>query len=353
MRQTIHRWLGAAAILVPVGIVPAQPTDPGKVPPRVATLSVDFKGGPLREYIASLKKAASDEPVNVVISGNADVVLPPIALKGVAIEAAVGLLEHLDGSEHRVVVSLTGDRGAAPVFVVNTIVPRAVRGASGGDAPGAPMDLAVFSLRSILEVPPGTPGVPGTKADPAAVLTAVQTVLSMGGGPSSEMKYHQDTQALVIRGTPDQTGAVQRLLNALRDDLMRVRSAAVESQLRESQMAADIQRARVDIEAARMEANFAEQELAQVKVMADKGTLTAADVAKAELNFRRHQADVERAEIQLRSQAEQFEAWRRSRGAAGGGAMTPDELRQRIKEVESTLASLREELRKLEAAGAR
>lgn len=343
----------ALAIVVAAPLAPAQNAEPAE---RVSTISVEFKGGTLKDYVLNLRKAAADDPVNIVLSGEADIELPSITLKGVAVEAAVSLLEHLELPDRKISVSSTGRAGAAPVFVIRSFKP--VRVASGGKPPGDgadEADLAVFSLRSLLEVPPGTPNAPGAKSDATSLLTAVQTALTMGGGDQPpEMKFHPESGVLVVRGSHDQTGAVQRLIGAMQGDMDRFRAAAGHSRAKESELEANIARAQVDLQAATSEVEFAESEFAQAELLAKEGHLSAGDVARAKLAIDQRRANVARARIAMDQGVQQLEAWRdATRASARPSQMTPDQLRQRIKEVEATLSNLRAELKKVETSGAR
>ncbi|MFM9996530.1 MAG: hypothetical protein ACKVU4_12115 [Phycisphaerales bacterium] len=328
----------------------------GKQPEIAARITVDFKGGFLKEYVTSLRNSVRNEPVNIVLSGEADLELPSITLKGVAVEAAVALLEHLELADGKISVSSTPQAGAAPVFVIRSY--RSVRVASSGkpanDGAGD-LDLAVFSLRSLLEVPPGTPEAPGAKSDATSLLTAVQTALTMGGGNRDpEMKFHPESGVLVIRGSHEQTGAVQRLIGAMQGDMDRYRSAAGHSRAKESELEANLARAQVDMQAAASEVEFAITEFEQAELLAKEGHVSAGDVARAKLAIDQRRANVSRAKIAVDLSVQQLEVWRDgTRASPRGGQMTPDQLRQKIKEVEGTLNSLRAELKKMETTGTR
>lgn len=318
----------------------------GARPAPAGTLSVDFKGGPLKDYVVSLRSAAKDLPVNIVVSGETDAPVPPVTLKGVSVQAAVVLLEHLEIPHYDVSVSAAPDGGAAPVFVVRTRVVQPFARHDGG----AP-DLAVFSLRSLLQTAPGTPDLPVTRTDASSLLTAVETALTMGGaGEKAEMKFHPETGVLVVRGTVEQTAAVQRLLGEVNGDLQRFRSGATDARVREAQLQAEVRRSQVDMGAAEAEVEFAMKELEQAERLVADGHTSATDLSRAALNVEQKKAGVQRARIQFETAAQMWEAWRSSLKPQEGGPMNADTLREEIRRTEKMLDAMRAELKKIEGA---
>ncbi len=353
--------LAACVILFPAPAAWAQEEakkDPEKAPSLAA---VDFKGGSLQAYVQALQAASKGEPLNIIVSpGCEGATLPAISLRTVAAESAVGLLEHLDLPDFKFSVSTTPRAGASPVFVVrgynmeqaNRLKREAQEAESRRLTDDREAGLAVFSLRSLLETAPGTPDLPVTRTDSASLLTAVETALTMGGeGQKAEMKFHPETGVLVVRGTPGQTAAVGKLLGEVQGDLQRFRSGATNARLKEAELMADVRRAEVDVQGAKAEVEYSEQEVAQMQELARGGQMPATEIAKAQLALQQRRANVARAQIEMEKSAQALDAWRSGAGG-GGGPMTPEKLREEIKRVERMLDTMRAELKKMEA-GAR
>ncbi len=331
-----------------------QPGGPQGQPDPSRITSVDFPGGKLKDYVAMLKKSAT-RPVNVVISGTEDVTLPPISLKDVSVDAAVGIVEYIEPVEMSLDVEAiwpgsSGGPEGNPVFVVR---PRNMHLDSPGGRKAEPApNIAVFSLRSLLETAPGTPDLPVTRTDPASLLTAVETALTMGGeGQKAEMKFHPETGVLVVRGTPGQTAAVGKLLSEVHGDLDRFRSGATNARLKEAELQADVRRAEVDVTSARAEVEAAMEALKQMDQMVKEGHVSAGEVAKGKLAMQQREANVARAEIQREMAIQMFQAWREGAADRRGPSM-PEDLRREIKRLEGVLDTMRAELKKMEG-GAR
>ncbi len=363
----VARCVAAVAVLFrATEAIGQQPGWPQGQPEPSRITSVDFPGGKLKDYVALLKKSAT-RPVNVVVSGTGDVTLPPIGLKDVSVAAAVGIVEYIEPLELPLdVEAIWAGAGGGPSFPaelegnqVFVIRPRSVQSYPPGERKEAPAAniIQVFSLRSLLETAPGTPDLPMTRTDPASLLTAVETALTMGAeGQKAEMKFHPETGVLVVRGTPGQTVAVGKLLSEVQGDMQRFRAGATDARMKEAELMADVRRAEVDVQSAKAEVEYSEQEVDQMQALANEGQMPAGEVAKAQLSLQQRRANVERAQIEMDKSAQALEAWRSGKGGGGGlgggGPMTPEKLREEIKRVERMLDAMRAELKKMEG-GAR
>jgi hypothetical protein len=196
------------------------------------TLSVDFAGGSIQEYIKVLSRASPD--LNVVIRPETmEIPMPPVSLKGVAHNTALQLIPALADSPSEITVTPVGTPGeGSEVFVIGTQPPRwpanattvgspVVAGAGGParmmhptlqTAPGRPPKLVrVFSLKLL------TTGPDSLK--PETVLTAIDTALGLqeAGEPAS-LKLHSESGLLVVHGNPTQIDAVEQVLSAMERD---------------------------------------------------------------------------------------------------------------------------------------
>ncbi len=313
------------------------------------TISLDFRGGALEAYVKAVRDAAGAQPVNVVVSGEADIAVPAVSLNRASVMASVALLEHLVVQGHEIEVSGTPDGGGEPVYIVR--IRKTSPLSAGNDPNRSYTDLAVFSLRSLLE----TPGIPGARARADDLLTAMETALKMADdAPGAEMKFHPESGVLVIRGTPAQTSAVQRLLSEVKDDLAKVGMAAHQAAERESQLQHEIRMAEVQVGMAGDELRLSEQVFSKIQEVFNAGQASDIDRNNAEMDVSRRRGQLEQARIKLERANDAYRLWKSGApagGGGGGGALTPDQLRQEIKRAEAMLNSLRDDLKKLEAAG--
>ena len=229
------------------GTAPGQapPGLPGRAPPQVATsppeastLSVDFKGGTIAEYIDVLSKAAPD--LNVVIRPETkEMSMPPVSLKGVVHGTALQLIPALADSGSEITVTPVRGGAGSEVFVIG-VQPQRFQGAMpmGTSAPmmappppstvrgtgGMPRRssqvqsgklVRVFSLKAL------TAGTDALK--PETVLTAIDTALGLqkedGGAEAASLKLHAESGLLVVHGDPAQIDAVEQVLSTMEKDL--------------------------------------------------------------------------------------------------------------------------------------
>lgn len=188
----------AAAVAV-VGVVMAQPT--GGMPERprgVAqqspedppTVTVDFKGGSLAEYVAAVR--AAQPAVNVVYTTEAErFPVPAILLRDAAEFEVMGVLNllRMEGS------SRLNVENKGRVFAISVINAGARAGGS---------QTSVWSVQELL--------ANGIK--PEDLLSAVDVAVEVGGG-NSAVKFHRETALLIARGDGGDLVAIDALIQQL------------------------------------------------------------------------------------------------------------------------------------------
>ena len=178
---------------------------------QVQTVTLNFKGGTLAQYVVAVRAAGKD--INVVVSEHADEVnVPPVALIDAPVESALKAVAELQRDDVRVKIDTLRAGGGAPVHVVSVWQDRARQ--PGEVSRGREPEVTVHALRSL------TDSIPAN-----TILTAVEQGLSMGPHesakgqlPKAELRYHEDSGLLVVRGTPDQVNLVAMILATLRSD---------------------------------------------------------------------------------------------------------------------------------------
>lgn len=378
MRSIAHRtWLPIALALALQGAAPdlshAQPGGGPKPSEQAQTISIDFPGGTLEQYVEALK-AAAPETVNIVIRGDASGFnVDPIQLRGVGLDASLRMLEGGYQSDPATnenvrlsIVSYPGDAsGGEPIFVL--VPQRAPWPPTGRASPQR--DILVLSLKELTTSLPGDP--PEVVVPAETVLTAVETALGVAGANDSEtkVKFHAESGLLILAGSPEVLGAANSVVNSIRDDIRERRDRArdiqkiqgltnpdaLESELADARAEAEM--AMVQTETARAQAAELQQALEERKTLAGAGNASAGEVRDLQARLRDVQAAAHIQQIkadraaQRTAQAEQ--ALARARAIAGGGG--PDSeaqalreenamLRDRLAEMEAQLTRLQDQL---------
>jgi hypothetical protein len=347
------RGLGWALVLM-VGMIggaalgqePPKPRGPvGQPTPAVEselTLSVDFPGGTVGQYIDALKKAAGRNAVNVVASRQAmEVPVAPISLRDISLYAALSAVQGAGGREIRWDVrplGLSPSKNAEawalemqPTGQVAQMGPAQRSQPEGG--------IRVFSLRDLTEPLPGDPpGVALTKS-PEIVLTAVRAALDLAGnqgGDPPEMKFHEDSGLLIVHGNNEQIGAVMQTLDQMKDDIRRRRDAAKLSM----QPRVDVDEVRSQMEKEKVHLNQAQRDLDRTsralemgRKLVDSGQMSAVELSDVEAKHDEAQARVQMVSIDLQRMQKVLEDAQQEGRMASPGARQRASLAQIDQEV--------------------
>lgn len=220
-RAAVLTALCGLALAGPVSPAPAQ--SPPALPARFdrgdwlsATVTIAFPGGTVGEYLAALRAAAGEMPINVAFTGGVEeLAMPPVSFRGVQLDTAIRAIANLAAPRGgRVRVQGSGDQQppgfgvGAPMFVVSLERPRE---ADGIETVTRVMSLAVLT-------PPRADPASGLTADIA--LSAVEAALQADrtAGTPADIRFHKDSGLLFVTGTPGQCGLVEEVLARLQSD---------------------------------------------------------------------------------------------------------------------------------------
>jgi hypothetical protein len=283
MSHFSFRHLATVVVLAGLLAVPAGAQAPRPDGER-SVFDLSFGGGSAVGYIDSIRQAAG--PVNIVVEPGAELVdVPPIELKRVSLSQALALLDgasiERDNYAIRLDVATLGDAESRPVFKIQ------VRGQRPGQL--TQRMNQVWSLQPVL----------AGGYEPAEVLTAIETALSMleDTHVPADLRYHDDTSLLIVRGHPTQLATIDALHGEL--------SANPARQERRDDQLEALRRAEMEMQHLREEANVGRREADEQARRATEWE-TRAVLFREELDALRMQYEQRMAE--LRAQLDEREA---------------------------------------------
>lgn len=229
MRHSIPLICLTLCATVPGTVTWGPGQDAPQSQPRVETISVDFSGGTLADFVAAVRAAGAG--INIVVSPRAaDVVLPPMKLQQTRVFAALEAVGRIVAPEYAVEVGHSEhDPGSKPIYslTVRHLVKR-TRTQSGKPH----KEVRVFSIRTLTQKLPGDPDVPGLVTKPETILTAIETGIEAGGeGERARIRYHADSGLLFVFGTAAQTSLVGEILRSMTNDCSQIRRSALQASL--------------------------------------------------------------------------------------------------------------------------
>ncbi|GJQ31097.1 MAG: hypothetical protein HBSAPP03_29810 [Phycisphaerae bacterium] len=344
MRHTGFGTILLGTILLASGTGVAQsPPDGATTPsPAITTespgpiLTVDFQGGTVAEYVAALRAATGKEPVNVILSREAAAVtLAGISLRSVSLDVAIQAVEPAAGAAQgrfairRITPLARSASGGAPVYSVDYKANEPPLPISGRTTPSTGMtpmsseELAVFSLRDVTE------GDGAVRTE--TVLTAVQAALELSAAADAsppELKYHQDSGLLIVRGSNRQRSAVAESIAAMKKDLERRRRdqrehAVAPEELIERKMM--LAQAEAELAARQADMNLAEKLLSQTRELAAAGSAPQRELVEAEATLAKRRAGMMAAMHEIEKSRQLLAlAERRAASAMMGGPVVAD-----------------------------
>jgi hypothetical protein len=273
---------------------------PNPVAPRRFTFGVNFPGGSVKDFVASLRKASGDVPVNVVVSGDTEgLVLPEIVFEQVTVANAVESLQYLNLPNHVIQISSLDESLPDGVLVISAYR-RPAANPTGAAAPAqdvsSDQQVSIFSLAELVQTDADDDSA---TADVSTLLAAVDAALDMADAKGAEIKFHPDSSLLIVRGTGRQIGLVKQLLDAVYGDILRRRDEmrTLKSDLRDAKT--DAQRAEIGLKSAVTELDMARAELDQLQGLHQAGAAGDGDLRKADLNVKQLTGQVQIAELEL------------------------------------------------------
>ena len=267
------------------------------------TITVEFAGGTVAEYIAALKEANKPLPLNVVLSeGAATERLTAISLRQVSLAAAVQAIPAASSSGvnswqiMRLMDALPGEdavndsKDTAPVYQVYRM--------PGQQRPRGGVILEVFSVQKIV----------GRAASPeeaekriAAVLMAAETALRMDEhrATAPEMKFHKESGLLIVRGEQADVMAVKDVIERMSDDSGRQADLAAQLLSVQQQMEINVRKAELNVKAMQDQADVARKKLAQIEQMVAQGTVSSTEALEMKAEVDRRATAVEMARLEV------------------------------------------------------
>ncbi len=321
------------------------------------TFDITFPGGSLDAFVEAIRRAAPHSAANIVISGETDdLVLPQIELKQVEVGSASHMLEVLLLPNHDVRVRDVLANGSLPIYVIGVERRTGFAGESRSSRP-QPRTTDVFSLRSLVSVPPGIPVDSGNLLTTETVLSAVETTLALeSGDDQAELRYHPDTQVLVIQGSPRQTEIVASLLatldhelNQRRHDVARAASeiADVQAALEQAEIAARKQENRMHTAMTRFE---------EAKRLAERELVSQAELEQSAAELRDAELGIAASRVEIDRQKQRLEILQAAMDATAATSVrtpipdSPSAIQARIAALEDELAVLKRKLATMENA---
>jgi hypothetical protein len=266
------------------------------------TVSVEFRGGTVGQYIDTIKAAAKDHAVNVVASRAAmEVQIGPISLRDVSVYTALSAIRSAAGRDTQWavdrLVSPGGKTVEAYALEFQPQLPGPTRVSS------TDVGISVFSLRDLVEPLPGDPAGVQLVKPPEVVLTAVKAALDlMGDRGNPDMKFHEDSGLLIIHGNAEQTNAVRQALDQIRDDIGRRRSAAKATatpQVDYDSLQAELKKRQVLRNQALRDLERGDTELQRMRKMVEAGQASGNELPAVEAKLDEARSRVEMTDIEI------------------------------------------------------
>lgn len=202
--------------------VPASAQDPaapgGQSAPAARitaaeTVTLSFRGGSLKELLDAIRAQAGT--VNIVASELAAAVnLPAIELRQAPLQSALESIAMVVPEPYRAKAIASSVALGAPVYSLAIV---ANRGGTGL------VEVRVFSLDALSKPLPGDAGAASTTVAARTVLSAIEVGARVLGEPI-ELRFHEESLLLFVKGTKQQLELVQQVLGNLQRDQERQRN---------------------------------------------------------------------------------------------------------------------------------
>jgi hypothetical protein len=261
------------------------------------TVTFDFPGGTLSEYVQTIRDAAGDDPVNVLISDSAaGIPIPATSMRRVSPEAAFDILSvvaELPPTARLIVESSDGGRGTAPAYAINLVNHANVQ--FRGER-----QIQVFSLGWLLNDPDGRNDLPMLSTD--EVLGAVESTIEMiakEDQPTADVRFHPDSNLLVVYGTPLQINAVSDIIERLDEDLGERRQQMREATDQMREMEQQLEELRISMKQAAREIERREIHARRAEEAAAAGGISETDLVDELTKLEASRDEMQRLESQM------------------------------------------------------
>ena len=334
------------------------------------TISIDFEGGTLQEYIEAIMEAAQPHPLNIIVpKGGGAFPVGPMSLTDVSVASALSVISKsgdavLEGRRVKIGSGLERNPGEGrPVHIVQLF------DVGPGDeaedrSRQSPRDFIVLQIKELTTALPGDP--PESVVPAETVLTAIEAVLEIAGSADdTKVKYHAPSGLVMLAGPINSLRAAEQVLSQMSMDTSIRRSRARELQssqgltnpeMLESELAdaqADLELAQVRMHVAAERYELAEQGLGKTRDLVEGGFVHEGELEERRFKLIESQSEIEECRIEMERQHQRVEQLRRSLDRAraistgGGNADEIDAvraenamLRDRLAVMEAQLAQL-------------
>ncbi|MBX3363510.1 MAG: hypothetical protein KF866_01985 [Phycisphaeraceae bacterium] len=225
MRTRVLKTLGVMTMLAVVagGTVPlsaAQISQQATPRAQDRLLNIEWGGGTVGQYVRQVVTTAGEAPLNVILDPQVSgwQVLP-LSLRQVSASMAIEVLETAVVVPESYVMTIrpaarTGE-SAAPVLAIKADMRPATR------RPAEAIGVQVLSLRNVLSHEFGAASIPSE-----VVLSAIEAaiVLADNDGQPAQVRFHPDSNLLLIRGDSAEVLAATRAVELLEADVRRLQS---------------------------------------------------------------------------------------------------------------------------------
>lgn len=196
-----------------------------------STVSFEFPGGTLKDYVEAVRAAAKDKPVNVMFRDGAE--QSPVAATAMrevsifnALYAPTDFGNMIPGRGMALVLQQVSS-GNLPGGMPSTTVPAFVYiGSTRNYVVG--QDVSVLSLNEVC-TPPWVKDADPSSLPSGDVLKAVETAVEAVGDRANskpaELAFHRESGLLVVKGTDRQITVAKNVIQSLGQDVRRLRES--------------------------------------------------------------------------------------------------------------------------------
>jgi len=191
------------------------------------TISIEFRGGSLADYVAAVR--AAGDSVNILLSPLAsEVHLPSLVLKNVAVESALDAVTDIVRSDLGINVRRHRGNTGSPVYSVG--VRQRPRQPSQTTQGSSSRVVEVFSMSTLTDELADVPKGPGLTVKPETILSAIETGLGISQEKEKAViRFHADSGLLFVQGSRAQQDIVRGVLSRMRADVLLRRASAVQA----------------------------------------------------------------------------------------------------------------------------
>ncbi len=312
-----HRPL-AAALIASLALMGAAPSasiaqaDNAQTQPSPG-VNVEFPGGTMEAYVEALR-ASSASPINVIFRNEAaSLPVPKVQLRnvsvGTALEVAIPqrgawsvmnddgtMTDYIRGIDIIDAHSPTNPAGfrPEPAFVINAS--ERVREQAHRQVTRSTR-IEIFALREAVD------GQPQTRN----LLHAVDLALDLDQSPQkAEIKLHEDTMLLIVRGSDAQIDAVKDVIQRMQENKLNFMHATQNRTRQIAKLRAELVERRADVEELEIRRDMAAQQLSKAQDLLANEYASDQEVQEIEGEYRIVLSRLHAAQARLTAISEEF-----------------------------------------------